>query len=292
MKAAFFPGCLIPARYPQMEKAIRLVAPKLGLEIIDPDGFTCCPDPLHVKPYDRVAAMAISARNLCIAEEQGIEDIFTICSGCTASLREAVYELDHDPRLRDEVNQRLRRIGKQYQGTVRVRHLVTLLRDEIGLDAVKSSVVQPLEGIRVAVHYGCHLLKPREIMGVDDPDDPRTMIELLQAIGAEPIKHDEWFLCCGKGCFDDELKGEMTHTVLSSIRDSQAQLMGVICPACFSSFDIGQIVLARKRNEQYNVPPVYYFQLLALAQGFSADDVGLDMHRMKPEALLQWAPLP
>ena len=199
--------------------------------------------------------------------------------------------LKDDKALLAKVNRRLKKIGKQYRGTVNVRHIVTVLRDDIGVEAISKTVTRPLTGVMVAIHYGCHLLKPRHFMQVDDPDDPRVMDLLIRATGADTCRHKEWYLCCGKACRNDDLKKQMTGTVLDSIRDMKADCMGMICPSCFSSFDLGQILLKRQHKaetgkELPDVPPVYYFQLLGLAQGFTPEQMGFNQHKVKPEALL------
>ncbi len=286
IKAAFFPGCLIPIKYPHMELAVRNTLPGVGVEIVDLPGFTCCPDPIYFQAGDKLDWLTMAARNLCIAEEAGT-DIFTICSGCTSTLCEANHELQADEALRMRVNRRLARVGKEFKGVISVRHIVAFIRDVAGIDLVEKSVTKPLAGVRVALHYGCHLLKPSTIMKVDDPDDPAILHELIKAIGAEPVLHGERFLCCGKACVDENLPMEMTSTVLRSVKESQVDCMGMICPTCFSSFDTGQLVIARKTGEKLEVPPVYYFQLLGLAQGLTPKEVGLDRHRIKPKGMLE-----
>jgi heterodisulfide reductase subunit B len=288
MKFAFFPGCMIQVRYPQMEAAVRQSVDKLGVELVDLPDLGCCPDPVFYKALHKLDWLVLAARNLVIAEQAGL-DYVTICSGCTETLCSAAHLLNGESDLRDQVNERLARIGMEYGGTVRARHLVTVLRDDIGVEKITASVTRPLTGVKVAVHYGCHLLKPREIMQVDDPDNPTIFEDLLAAIGAEPTAHVERIVCCGKSCLECELPEEMTRTVLTSINDTGADLMGVICPSCFDSFDIGQIKVARKFDLDFSVPPVYYFQLLAVAQGIEPAAVGLDKHKLKPEKLLDLA---
>ncbi len=289
VKAIFFPGCLIPVKYPQMELAIRRTLPNLGIEIVDIDGFTCCPDPIYSKATDKLSWLTMAARNLCLAEEKGL-DIFTICSGCTATLSEASHLLAEDEELREKVNLRLERIGKHYNATTKVRHVVTLIRDELGMDAVRASVRRPLKELRVAVHYGCHLLKPSLIMNVDDPDVPHVMEDLLSSVGAEAVRHKEWILCCGKAIKNDQIPYEMMKTLLSSVKEKEADALCVICPSCFGEFDIGQIRVSRRAEQDLKTPAVYFFQLLGIAQGMSARDVGLHKHRVKPERILELYP--
>ncbi|MBU0743285.1 CoB--CoM heterodisulfide reductase iron-sulfur subunit B family protein [bacterium] len=285
MKHAFFPGCMIQIRYPQMEAAVRKTVPGLGIELVDLPGLGCCPDPVFFKSLHKLDWVTLAARNLVIAERAGL-DYVTICSGCTETLAEAAHLLNQGGELLERVNARLATIDMKYEGTVNARHLITVLRDEVGLEAVKASVKRPLEGVRIAVHYGCHLLKPRDIMQVDDPDHPTIFEDMLEAIGATPVNHTERIICCGKACRDCDLPEQMTRTVLESIHAADVDIMGVICPSCFDSFDTGQLKLARKFDLGFTIPPVYYFQLLALAQGLSAEAVGLDRHKIRPEKLL------
>jgi heterodisulfide reductase subunit B len=280
---AFFPGCLIPARYPAMESAIRKTLSELGIEIVDLEGASCCPDPIYFKSKDKVSWLTVAARNLTLAEDLGL-DIFTNCSGCTATLSEA-YHLLEDDTLRAKVNERLKKIGREYRGTSRVRHIATLLRDEIGHDAVRKSVVRPLEGLKVAIHYGCHLLKPSRIMQVDDPNNPTVMEDLVTALGATPVRHRNWYLCCGKACQSNDIPANMMHDLLGTVRDEQADIMCLICPTCFGQFDHGQMKVSRQFGEDFHTPPIYYLQLLAFAQGVAYDKLGLERQRFKPECL-------
>lgn len=283
---AFFPGCLIPARHPAMEFAIRETLPRLGIDIIDLEGASCCPDPIYFKSKDKLSWLAVAARNLTLAEDLGV-DIFTNCSGCTATLSET-YHLLQDEKLRDQVNERLRRIGREYKGTTKIRHIVTLMRDVVGYEAIKDSVIRPLEGVKMAIHYGCHLLKPSKIMQVDDPNNPSVMENLVTALGAEPVRHRNWYLCCGKACQTDEVPSNMMHDLLGTVNEEEADLLCMICPTCFGQFDFGQMKVSKQFNEDYHTPPVYFFQLLAFAQGVPYDQLGFERQRFKPECLKQF----
>lgn len=285
-RLAFFPGCLIPARHPAMEFAIRHTLPKLGIEIVDLPGASCCPDPIYFKSKDKVAWLTVAARNLTLAEDLGL-DIFTNCSGCTATLSEARHLLENE-ELRERVNRRLARIGRKYRGTVRVRHIATVVRDDVGYDRIRESVIRPLSGIKVAIHYGCHLLKPSRIMQVDNPDDPHVLERLVEALGATAVRHRNWYLCCGKACQSEDIPSNMMHDLLATVHDEQADLLGMICPTCFGQFDHGQMKVAKQFGEDFHTPPVYYFQLLAFAQGVPYDGLGFDKQRFKPECLRQF----
>lgn len=286
IKVAPFWGCMIPLKYPQMELSVRRTAEALNIELVDMDGFTCCPDPIYFKARDKIQWLTVAARNLCVAEEAGL-DIITMCSGCTSTLQEARFMLAEDEKLKNQVNARLQRINREYKGTGNVMHIVALFRDVVGSENIAASVKRPLEGIKVGIHYGCHLLKPSQIMHMDDADYPGLLENLVKVIGATPVSHREKLLCCGKGCLDDDMPLNMTYDIFASMEDVGAEVMGLICPTCFNSFDLGQMMIARKMKREFNMPVIYYCQLLGLAQGYTPEEVGLHTHRVKVDKVLE-----
>jgi heterodisulfide reductase subunit B2 len=276
---------MMTTKYPWFEAAVRRTFDKMRLELVDMDGFTCCPDPIYFQAHDKMEWYTIAARNISVAEDVGY-DIITTCSGCTATLSEVNLALKEDAALKAEINDRLKRIGRQYKGTINVRHAVTVLRDDFGMERIAGTVTRPLNGLKVAVHYGCHLLKPSRVMRVDDPDRPAILDNLLKAIGCEPIHHDKTLLCCGRACMDNSISDHMVMDILENVTGSGADCMGLICPTCFDEFDTGQILLGRKYKKAFDIPVVYAFQLLGLAQGLEPEEVGLQHHKVKMEKLL------
>ncbi len=275
-----FFGCMISMRLPQFEAAVRLTLERLGVELVDLEGFSCCPDPIYFKSKDKMTWLTLAARNLSVAEAAGL-DIITCCSGCTATLSEARHILVSDDDLRQAVNRKLDRIGHRFDGRVQVRHVATMVRDEVGYDRVTASVIRPLSDVRVAIHYGCHLLKPSHIMQVDDPDHPMILENLVAATGAVPVEHAEKILCCGKACTDESMPPRMVREVMQSVARHEMDCMVLICPTCFDEYDFGQIRLHRLFGDDFKIPVLYYFQLLALAQGFRPEQVGLQWHKIK-----------
>lgn len=277
---------MITAKYPQFESAVRQTMPALGYELVDIDGFTCCPDPIYFQAADKLSWLSIAARNIAIAEEAEI-DLVTCCSGCTSSLAEANYTLKRDEKLREKVNKRLAKIGKEFKGTVNVRHIATVMRDDVGYEKITESVKIPLEGFKVVFHYGCHLLKPAEIMNVDDPVNPTILQNLVSAIGAEPLSHRERINCCGKSCMNEDMPPKMMFDILTSVEDEKPDCLCLICPTCFDQYDIGQIKMKKVFDRKFETPIVYYFQLLALAQGVDPKLIGLKWHKVKPKTFLE-----
>jgi heterodisulfide reductase subunit B len=283
-----FFGCMMTTKYPWFEASVRRSFANLGEELIDVNGFTCCPDPIYFQARDKLEWYTVAARNICLAEEVGL-NILTTCSGCTATLSEVNLTLREDAEVRAEVNRRLKRIGREFRGTIDVRHAAVALRDDIGYERVSASIVRPLDGLRVAVHYGCHLLKPSRVMRVDDPDRPTILEDQLRLIGTEPVHHRMTLLCCGRACMNESIPQQMVADILDTIKAQEADCMGLICPTCFDEFDVGQILLGRKLGRTFDVPIVYYFQLLAIAQGLKPEEVGLHMHKVKVDAILNKA---
>jgi heterodisulfide reductase subunit B len=286
MKLMPFWGCMIPLKYPQMESAVRFSMEKLKVDLVDDARLGCCPDPIYFKAGDKMNWLTLAARNISIAEEKGL-DLITMCSGCTATLSEVNHHLKEDESLRKEVNKNLKEIKREFRGTINVRHLVTVLRDDIGIEKIRNTVVQPLEDIKIAIHYGCHLLKPSAIMKVEDPLTPSILSELIKATGATPVDHKEYLMCCGKACKDIDLTLNMSHAVFESIEDSGADCLGLICPTCFDSFDIGQLRINRQFEKNLQIPVIYYFQLLAIAQGASIEKVGIPYHKIMPKTFIE-----
>jgi heterodisulfide reductase subunit B len=286
MKLMPFWGCMIPLKYPQMESAVRFSMEKLKVDLVDDARFSCCPDPIYFKAGDKMKWLTLAARNISIAEEKGL-DLITMCSGCTATLSEVNHHLKEDESLRKEINKNLKEIKREFKGTINVRHLVTVLRDDIGIEKIRNTVVQPLEDIKVAIHYGCHLLKPSEIMKVEDPLTPSILSELIKATGATPVDHKEYLMCCGKSCKDVDLTLNMSNAVFESVENSEADCLGLICPTCFDSFDVGQLRINRQFEKNLQIPVIYYFQLLAIAQGASIEKVGIPYHKIMPKTFIE-----
>ncbi len=286
MKYALFLGCFIPVRLPHLEAVARSTLPRLGVELVDIDGFTCCPEPVGFLT-DRLTALTIAARNISLAEEAGL-DIMTICNGCTYSLRQANEALKADASLRARVNEVLAETGHQFRGTVDVRHFAHVLTRRVGLDAIKASVKKPLTGLRVACHPGCHIISPPGVMDFDDPLDPIVLDGMVSTLGAEPVDWDKKTGCCGwtlTNYGDRESANRLLGAKLDAMHAAQADCSAVICPQCFYQFDTGQMLAARDLKLEYRVPTIYYLQLLALAMGGSLDESGIRQHRVKDAAL-------
>ncbi len=286
---ALFLGCNIPNRLPHLELAARKVLPKLDVNLIDIPEFGCCPEPIGIQELSRDAWMAMAAINLCLAEEKGL-NIVTLCNGCFETLRTVNVELKEDSHHRDKVNAVLSKIGKEYKGTQEVKHVLEVLYNDIGVDKIKSSVTKELKGVKVAVHYGCHVLRPSAVLKTDDPFQPKSLDELVNALGAESTPYLRKMLCCGTGIegIDKENQLWMVHDKLVQVERMKADCMTMLCPLCYIQYEMGQLQLKKEPySAQFKIPVMYYAELLGLAMGMEQSEFGFKLHRVKVDPVLQ-----
>ncbi|TFG03563.1 MAG: CoB--CoM heterodisulfide reductase subunit B [Promethearchaeota archaeon] len=280
-----FEGCTIGNRIPFIEAASRKVFEKLGIQTSEAP-FTCCPDPTGLKSFDNNVWLTMGALNLCIAEAEG-KNIISLCNGCTNTLRGVHHQLAHDSLMKEKVNKELAKVGKEYKGTIDVKHFVDVLHDH--LDKVKSAITKPLSGLRVAVHPGCHYMRPAEWMESDDPMRPTVLKELVAASGASVADYEEEVLCCGSAVTNAYEEHGMANLKIKmdSIKRSGADVVVVNCPACFQQFDTKQRDLGKKYETEYDIPVMYITELYALAMGYSPDEIGLKFHRTRLKSILE-----
>jgi heterodisulfide reductase subunit B2 len=292
MKYALYLGCAIPIKYPGFEAATRQVCQRLGIELVDLP-FSCCPPPSSVKLVHYNSWLALAARNLCLAEEAGL-DLLTLCSGCINTLKEANTVLKTNDARKRRINRMLEGSGNQFKGTIQVTHILDVLYQDSVVERIMKESVREIP-LRVGCHYGCHYFRPPKVMYPEElsPAEsyvPVKMDYLLSNIGVEPTEYSRKFLCCGfpLGANTDQEAGyAITRQKLALIRERGIQALSVICPSCFEQFDLGQAVLDRKSKDQAKIPVFYLTQLIGLALGMGYKEVGLDVHRVKSKKLLE-----
>ena len=274
---SLFLGCQIPLRIASVEIAARKLFQKLDVELVDLKGYSCCPDPVVSRTMDRKMWLTLSARNLSLAEEVGL-DLVTLCVGCYETLAEANAILKHEPETKKEIDEILSRFGRKYEGKVKVRHFVEVLFEDLGIGKIKEEVKKPLK-LRAALHYGCHLFRSEE--GEDIWRKSEMMKELVQATGAEVVDYGIERLCCGFPSMHADEEFSLKSRLLPKLREidrAKADCVVVVCPACTIQFESGQVLL-RRYGFKYNLPCIYLSELLALASGIPSAELSLDFHR-------------
>jgi len=282
-----FEGCTIGNRIPFIEASSRKVFDKLGVQTSQAP-FSCCPDPTGIKNFDNDVWLAVGARNLCLAEAEG-KDIISLCNGCTNTLRGVKHQLKHDSSKMDKINLELAKIGKEFKSSVDIKHFVDVFKDEVGVDRIKDAITKPLMGLKVAVHPGCHYMRPSEWMESDDPMKPTTLKELVEASGATVVDYGEEILCCGSAITNayEEHGFANLKIKMDAIKESGADVIAVNCPACYQQFDTRQRDLGKAFETEYAVPVLYLTEIYALAMGFSPDELGLKFHRTRVSGILE-----
>lgn len=286
MKYAFFIGCVSPVMARQNELATRRVAKELDVELMDVFDFACCGFP--IRSVDVETSLLLAARNLSIAEGLGL-NICTICTGCTGTLTEANKELKENDKLREEVNKKLSKIGREYNGGVDVKHFAKILYTDIGLEKIKGKVRKSLEHLTIASHYGCHYLKPSRAYGKgEDTEFPRSLDELITLTGAKSVNYEDKMQCCGGNILgvDENVTFNIAGRKLDHITAATADAINLICPLCNIIYDRNQRIIERKFNKSYGIPVLFYSQILGLALGVSQEELGFDMNRVNVSGLL------
>lgn len=276
-KYSLFLGCQIPLRITSVEIAARKLFQKLDVELVDLKGYSCCPDPVVSRTMDRKMWLTLSARNLSLAEETGL-DLVTLCVGCYETLAEANAILKNEPETKKEIDETLSRFGRKYKGKVKVRHFVEVLFEDLEIGKIKEEVKKPLK-LRAALHYGCHLFRSEE--GEDIWRKPEMMKELVRATGAEIVDYGIERLCCGFPSMHADEEFSLKSRLLPKLREidrAKADCVVVVCPACTIQFETGQVLL-RRYGFKYNLPCIYLSELLALAFGIPSAELSLDFHR-------------
>ncbi|MHA1230196.1 MAG: CoB--CoM heterodisulfide reductase iron-sulfur subunit B family protein [Candidatus Helarchaeota archaeon] len=288
MEYAIFLGCNIPNRLPHIELAVRKILPEFDVELKDIDGFGCCPDPIGIQALSHEAWATIAARNIAVAEEQGL-DILTLCMGCYESLKTINYEIKHDPKLKAMVNQNLSKIGKEIKGNIKVIGILELLYRDIGVDKISSKVIKPLSNLKVAAHYGCHALKPAYIIQFDDPSNPVSLDELINATGAKSMPYINKNLCCGTGIsgIDEKSQLSMIREKFTQIIRTNLDCIVTLCPLCYIQLEMGQMLVNKTFGENIKIPVFHYAELLALAMGIEEKELGFKYHRVKVKPILE-----
>ena len=286
LRYAFFLGCTIPYREASYEISARKVFDKLGMELVEMPDANCCG--LPVDPANHEMMLALSARNLCLAEQQNL-NIITLCTGCATTLRKTNKLLKTDKKMKDEINGILKQIGMEFKGTIEVKHMVQALKEDLGFEKIKNAVQRPLTALKVAEHGGCHLLRPVKYMGWDNPEEPQTLHDLIELTGAQCLDYLDEAECCGYTviAIDDKVALQLTREKLNHIKEVGAQALITVCPSCHLMFDVNQSRIERAFNETYDLPVLHYTQLLGLAMGMSPDELAIKELRVDPSELLK-----
>jgi heterodisulfide reductase subunit B len=283
VKYAFFPGCSLESTAWDFDHSTRAVCGALGIELEDIPNWVCCGStPAHVS--NASLAVALPVLNLQKASQMNLP-VMTACASCYARLRTANYKVSHDPAERKRAE---RITGKSYDGSVPVHHVLDVLVNHLGLEAIQAAISKPLKGLRVACYYGCLLTRPPEVVAFDHHENPTTMDKLAAALGAEPVEWPYKTECCGASLSMTHLNvvSRLGHRLLSMAQQAGAQCIAVACPLCQVNLDLRQADACAAHGRLPQTPVLYITQLLGLALGLPSEKLGLKALAVSAESLL------
>ena len=286
MKYAYFPGCAAKATTTEADGATRAVAKHLGVELVEFLNFSCCGAGVLHEERPNLSA-AVNARNFAIAEREGL-DIVTICNTCQLTMLKAKRTLDEDQQLRSRVNSRLAEFNLEYSGKTAIRHLLWVLIDDLGLSNLQEKIERQLAGLNVAPFYGCHMLRPKDLLGMDDPRHPESLERLIAAVGATPVDYSSKTDCCGFHVMlvNQDVSVARVASAMTEAKEHGADLVVTPCTLCQLTLDSYQYRAEKEANTDINMPVIHLPQLIGLALGLDRKELGLERHLVAvPEEL-------
>lgn len=284
MKYAYFPGCSLHSTAKEYDLSTKEVAKALGIELVEiPDWVCCGATPAHITMH--LLSLALPVKNLLNAKKMDSYEVITCCAACFSRLKIANKVMATDPVHRAKVEEI---VGQSYQGEVNVRHLLDVLVNVYGLQNLAAKVNKKLEGLKVACYYGCLLVRPPEVTKLDDLEEPHLMDDLMTAIGVETVKWPYKTECCGASfsLTKTDIVLKLSGDILQMAYDEGAKAIVVACPLCQSNLDLRQAMINKKFKKNFNMPILYFTQLLGLSLGIEAKKLGLDKHIVNPLKLL------
>ncbi len=284
MKFAYYPGCSLNATGIEYNVSAKAVAKHLGIELWEIPEWNCC-GASAAHNTDHLLALALPARNLAIAEAKKL-DVAVPCAACFNRLKSAQQAVKHSVATKEKVN---KAIEMDYQGSNEVKALLDVMTSAISSDMVKEKVVRPLNGLKAASYYGCLLVRPPAVTQFDDPEDPQSMDQLMKNIGTDAVDWSFKVECCGAGhsTAKSDVGLPMIDSILADAKVNGAECIVTACPLCMLNLDMRQKEIEKINNKSYNLPIFYFTELMGLAFGYSAKDMGVTKHFVNPMPLLE-----
>jgi succinate dehydrogenase / fumarate reductase, cytochrome b subunit len=286
VKLAYWPGCVSRGFTPELHGSMNLVAPKLDLELVELDRANCCGAGV-IAEHNQELVDTLNARTFAMAQSvEGAVGMMNICSTCQGAQSECQERLDADAGYRDVINSNLsaERLAYEKHGDWWNKNFLWLLVEEIGLDKLRSKVVRPLEGLRIAPFYGCYIVRPTKRLGyADHPERDQYLDYVIEALGAEAVEYAGARKCCGFPVITmnrtTSLRQAGRH--LADAIDAGADCLVTPCPLCHLNLDMQQPEAARFVERDLDVPVLHLPQMVGLALGLEPKELGMDKHVVK-----------
>jgi len=285
MKVSYYPGCSLEVTAKPYDTSAQQVCRSLGVELEEVPEWCCCGSSPALK-MDGLLSTALSAQNLVHIEGQSVDKVVIPCPFCFRRLLSAQEEIQADQDLKTTVQNV---IQAEIAGQLDIQNLLGFLRYDIGLESIREKVVQPLSGLRLLTYYGCYLVKPSGVTHYDDGEYPVSMDEVLQALGAEVLDWDFKTECCGAGLSlsKTDTVVELTRRIMREAKFKEADALVVACQLCQANLDMRQEEIGKAEDTDMAIPIIYFTQLMGLAFGLPAKQLGLNHHLIDPISLLK-----
>jgi succinate dehydrogenase cytochrome b subunit len=292
MKVAYWPGCVSRGFTPELHGSMAKIAPLLDIELVELDRASCCGAGV-IAEHNQELADTLNARTFALAQQvDGAELMMNICSTCQGAQNECQERLDANSAYREHVNETLQAEGLSYQRGIVNKHLLWLMVEEIGLEAIAAKVKRPLSGLRVGPFYGCYVIRPTDRLGIDEehPRD-RYLHWLIEALGGTVIDYAGVYKCCGFPIItmnkEASLKQAGRH--MGDAIDAEADCVVTPCPLCHLNLDLQQPLAAKYAGRSLGMPVLHLPQLVGLALGVEPKELGLNRHVVKPTSVIDWS---
>jgi len=284
MKYAYYPGCSAESTARDMHQSTLAVAGAIGIELIEPKGWTCC-GATAGHQTDRILAAALPAANLAKIKDMGLDCVVN-CAACYNRMKVANHEISTNPAVRKSVCDAL---GRDYDGSVKVRHFIEVLLEDVGAEKIGNAVKRSLNSLKVACYYGCLLVRPPKVVKFDDPENPTSLDRLVTAMGGKSLDWPYKVECCGGGLSlsRTDVVIELTDSILSMADNVGADCIAVTCPMCQVNLDLRQQDIKKQTGKDYQIPIVYITQLLGLSFGISSGKLGFNKLMVSASSVLE-----
>lgn len=287
LKYALYPGCAAKGATPELYQSTMAIIGRLGIEVVELTASSCCGAGV-VTEADPDIALALNARTFAQAEQLGL-DVMTICGTCQGVMSAANKRLKTEPGVLDRINALLAQDRIRYSGRIQVKHLLWIVVREVGLTQLAAEVRIPLQGFRIAPFYGCYILRPSWDLGFDDPENPTSLEKVIKALGGEPVAYAGRTKCCGFPIIleKEAIAVAMAGANMKEAKDQGADCMVTPCPLCHMSLDIYQERAGRAVQATLNLPILHLPQLIGLALGVPAKDLGVSRHLVPVDSIVR-----
>lgn len=284
MKYTYYPGCSLEATSFAYDLSTRAIAPLLDIDLEELEDWNCCGATAYMS-VSQGSSFVLSARNLALAEKKGW-DIVAPCSACYLGLNKTNIYMEEHPEVKDLVTKALAVAGLEYNGTVKVRHLLDVVVNDVGLDTVRANLKRDLGGLKVASYYGCQTIRPEG--GFDSIEDPHSLDDIVVALGATSVYFPMKDRCCG-GSIAGSVREQalrMSKNILLAAQREEADIIITPCPMCHINLEAYQAQINKRYDADFNIPILFFTQLMGFAFGMSEKDMAMNSLIVSPEKQL------